>query len=162
MRWICGAWIALTLGLATAWADGRPDLKVEIEVAREVSKLDANGETKVELEPAAAVRAGEVLVYTLRYRNDGDGTATGATLDDPVPQGTVLIRESVVGEGAHITFSMDGQAFSEWPKVKSTTLDGKVQWVDAPASAVKHVRWRLAQAVPPGGEGRASFKVVVE
>jgi uncharacterized repeat protein (TIGR01451 family) len=160
LRWICTLTLALCCG--TAWADGRPDLKVQIGVEREVTVVDADGKTQVMREPVEKAEAGDVLVYTLRYHNVGEASAAGAVLSDPVPEGTVLIRSSVAGDNAEITFSTDGDTYSPWPQQERRAADGKVERVDAPTSSVRHVRWKLAQAVPPGAAGEASFKVIVQ
>jgi uncharacterized repeat protein (TIGR01451 family) len=144
-----------------AWANGKPSLRVTVDVAREVTKLGPDGRAEVELASAKEVRSGDVLVYTLRYENLGDGDARRAVLSDPVPVGTVLIRDSVVGAGTEITFSIDGETYDQWPRIQRRNDAGEIEWVEAPAAAVKHIRWKLAQAVPPGGSGSAVFKVVV-
>ena len=153
--------VALAMA-TTAAAAGNPNLNVTVDVVREVSNVAADGSAKVTLEPAAEARTGDVLVYTLRYENVGDGEARSAVLSDPIPTGTVLIRDSVVGSGTEISFSVDGKAYGEWPRIQRRNDDGELVWVDAPPSAVKHIRWKLAQNVPPGGSGSALFKVVVQ
>ena len=145
-----------------AAAAGNPNLNVTIDVAREVSKLGSDGIAKVTLEPAVEARAGDVLVYTLRYENVGDGEARSAVFSDPVPPGTVLVRDSVVGPGTEIRFSMDGKTYGEWPRIQRPNDAGELVWVDASPAAVKHIRWKLAATVPPGGSGSALFKVVVQ
>lgn len=154
------------LGLAgvaeTTWAQGRPNLVVEIQVEREVYVEDASGGVKATREQVQETRRDDVLVYTLRWKNQGDGVARGAVLSDPVPSGTVLLRGSLEGSPAQVTFSVDGENYSEWPQKKTTDGSGNETWTDVPESAVRHIRWRLAEAVPPGGAGETSFKVLVQ
>ena len=133
LQWLCTLTLALCCG--TAWADGRPDLKVQIGVEREVTVVDAEGKKQVMLEPVEKAKAGDVLVYTLRYHNVGEAPAAGAVLSDPVPEGTVLIRSSVAGDNAEITFSTDGETYSPWPQQERRAADGKLVW-----------RFRAAQA----------------
>ena len=161
-RWIVRLVCGLAVVSTTVWAAGKPNLSVQIEVAREVAEVALDGTARLALEPAAEARSGDILVYTLGYRNTGDAPARQAVLSDPVPEGTVLIRESVVGDGMEILYSRDGHTYGAWPRVQRRNADGAMEWVDAPASDVKHIRWKLAQAVPPGGSGYAVFKVVVQ
>jgi len=144
-----------------AWAQGRPNLVVEIEVQRVVEKPDGMGGIKTVMEPAQKTQSDDVLVYTLRWKNDGDGPAKGAVLSDPVPEGTTLLRGSLEA-AAEVTYSTDGEQYSKWPQKKVADALGKETWQDVPASSVRHIRLRLAEAVPPGGQGEASFKVLVQ
>ncbi len=157
-----GALAAVVTTASFAWGEGKPNLNVQVEVAREVETIALDGTPRVTLEPAREARRGDVLVYTLRYRNLGDAPARQAVLTDPVPEGTVVVRESVAGEGMEITFSRDGSAYGAWPREQRRNPDGTHTWVDAPPSEVKHIRWKLAHAVPPGGSGSATFKVIVQ
>ena len=162
LRALLGALAAVVAATSVAWGEGKPNLSVQVEVAREVETLALDGTPSVTLEPAREAGRGDVLVYTLRYHNLGDAPARQAVLTDPVPEGTVLVRDSVGGEGMEITFSRDGRTYGAWPREQRRNPDGTSTWVDAPASAVKHVRWKLAHAVPPGGSGSATFKVIVQ
>ena len=156
----------LILGLAgaasSAWAQGRPNLVVEIQVEREVYQPDTQGGTKATRQQVQETSRDDVLVYTLRWKNQGDGVARGAVLSDPIPSGTVLLRGSLEGAAAQVTYSVDGKNFSKWPQTKTADGNGTETWTDVPESDVRHIRWRLAEAVPPGGIGEASFKVLVQ
>ncbi len=156
----------LTLGLigagSAAWAQGRPNLVVEIQVEREVYQKDAQGSVKATREQVQETSRDDVLVYTLRWKNQGDGVARGAVLSDPIPSGTVLLRGSLEGAAAQVTYSIDGENFSEWPQKKTADGNGNEALTDVPESAVRHIRWRLAEAVLPGGVGETSFKVLVQ
>ena len=145
-----------------AWAQGRPNLTVEIRVERETYKEDGQGAVQAVREPVQETSRDDVLVYTLQWHNKGDGVARGAVLSDPIPAGTVFLRGSLEGVPAQVTYSTDGENYSEWPQQKVTDANGNETWVDVSESAVRHIRWRLAEAVPPGGVGETSFKVLVQ
>lgn len=159
-------WITVLLGLlgasAQTWAQGRPNLVVEVQVQRVVEKADGKGGIETVLEPAQKTQRDDVLVYRLRWKNTGDLAAKGAVLSDPVPEGTTLLRGSMEGAPAEVTYSIDGEDFSAWPQEKVADGKGNETWKDAPESSVRHIRLRLAEAVPPGGQGEASFKVLVQ
>jgi uncharacterized repeat protein (TIGR01451 family) len=154
--------LALVGVAASAWAQGRPNLVVEIRVEREIYGEDTQGRTKETRVEVQETSRDDVLVYTLHWKNQGDGVARGAVLSDPIPSGTALLRGSLEGAPAQVTYSVDGENYSEWPQTKSADVNGKETWTDVPESAVRHIRWRLAEAVPPGGSGEASFKVLVQ
>ena len=159
---VCLLMLTLTAAAAAGWAQERPNLAVEIRVEREVYKADAQGTLQTVREQVQETRRDDVLVYTLQWHNNGDGVARGTVLSDPIPAGTVLLRGSLEGVPAQVTYSIDGENYSEWPQHKVVDTNGKETWVDVPESAVRHIRWRLAEAVPPGGIGETSFKVLVQ
>ena len=159
---VCMLLLALTAAATDTWAQGRPNLTVEIRVEREVYKADAQGASQTVREQVQETRRDDVLVYTLQWHNKGDGVARGAVLSDPIPAGTVLLRGSLEGVPAQVTYSVDGENYSKWPQEKVADANGNETWVDVPESAVRHIRWGLAEAVPPGGIGETSFKVLVQ
>src|SRR5512138_3014573 len=139
-------WVALALGavasvvLATA---GSPRLEVNVRVEREVVKDDPSGRRIVHREPVGVASPGDTLVYTLEARNAGDGNAVGANLDDPIPQGTTLVLDSVDHAGAALSASLDGaRTWVAFPAtLERRAEDGTVTSVPAPAEAYTHLRW---------------------
>ena len=150
---VCMLVLVLASVGSEAWAQGRPNLAVEIRVERETYKEDGQGAVRAVREPVQETSRDDVLVYTLQWRNKGDGVARGAVLSDPIPAGTVLLRGSLEGVPAQVTYSTDGENYSTWPQQKVADANGNETWVDVSESAVRHIRWRLAEAVPPGGVG---------
>ena len=162
-KWKWGGVLVLAGGLSAAWATGQPKLDVNVQVEREVRQVDRAGKETVVRQPVGReAKPGDVLVYTLRYRNVGDGPAVAAVLSDPVPPGTVFVPGSLEAAGAQALFSTDGSDFSAWPRVRVARPDGRVEEVQAPAAAIRHIRLALREQVPPGGAGTASFKVIVQ
>lgn len=157
-------WAVLPLGMlvATAWAAGKPDLRVEVRVEREVREMGKDGVEHVVLQPAKDVHPGDVLVCTAQFRNAGDGPAVNAAVTQPVPDGTVLVPNSVEVSGAAIEYSMDGKTFGKWPQVARADAAGRPGTVDVAPAAVRHVRFVLREPMPVAGTGSASFKVVVQ
>lgn len=149
---------AATVALATA---GSPRLEVQVRVEREVVKDDPSGRRVVHREPVGVATPGDTLVYTLEARNAGDASAVGANLDDPIPEGTTLVVDSIDRAGASISASLDGA--KTWVAFPATLErradDGSVQRVPAPAEAYTHLRWSLPGAIAPGESRNVSFKV---
>ena len=92
----------LALLLATG-ASAKSQLSISMQAEKEVT---IDKETK--RVKADKVEPGVVIFYTLSYVNSGDEAATNAVLDDPIPKGTVYLAGSAYGEGAEVTFSIDG------------------------------------------------------
>ena len=139
-----------------------PELRVEIDVQREVREVNRKGEARLVRRPVGVTKPGDVLVYTLRYRNVGTGPAVGATLSDPIPDGTVLVPGSVEAAPAHVLYSLDGKTYSARPIVRRTNASGVEEEVDAPAELVRHIRVALPDELPAGSSGSTSFKVIVQ
>jgi len=137
-----------------------PRLTVSVDVEREIKRGDDGA---VEREPVDAARPGDVLVYTVRASNVGDADAIGARIEDPIPQGTVLIPDSVSSGTASPSASLDGgKTWTSFPAtVRETDEDGTERTVPAPADRYTHLRWALDGAIPPGESRDLSFKVRV-
>jgi uncharacterized repeat protein (TIGR01451 family) len=159
IRVVCAVAAAAALGPTVLAAT--PDVRVDVRVAREVVVEGPDGSRTVERRPVDVARPGEVLVYSVRARNVGNGPALGARLDDPVPPGTVLLPDSVETAGADLHASLDGgDSWAPFPVlVERTAEDGTVRRVPAPPEAYTHLRWVLVEPLGPGQEKNVSFKV---
>jgi uncharacterized repeat protein (TIGR01451 family) len=154
--------VCLVLGLMTpAWAAG-PNLEIVVRAQHEVRRTDAKGKQVVALEPLTATHPGETLVYSVEYRNTGDAPAVNAVLATPIPDGTTLVRGTTTAPGGDVHYSIDGKTWSAWPKTRAAGVAGAIAEVDVPPAAVRHMRVQLRDAVPVGGRGSASFKVIVK
>ena len=141
-----------------------PRVAVDIAVEREVTKTDADGRQTSYREPVDTAFPGDVLVYTLRAENTGDGPALNTRLEDPIPQGTVLIPDSVLLDGAEVLASLDdGSTWQPFPvRIDHAREDGTREKVPAPAEAYTNLRWVLAGNIDPGQRREVSFKVRIQ
>jgi len=146
---------------ATAALASTPRVQVEVRVEREIVRADASGRKVVERKPVDVARPGDVLVYTLQARNVGDGPAVDARLEDPIPQGTVLVIDSLEHGAAVPSASLDGGAtWQSFPAtVETHGEDGRVERVPAPPESYTHLRWTLPGALGPGEGKDVRFKV---
>lgn len=154
----------LALAASAAPAQELPKLRIDLQVERELLETTPAGEPVLRREPAEDVTAGDVLVYTLNIQNEGRGPAHRARVVDPVPAGTVLIPDSVAGNGAEVTYSIDGgESFAAYPITRKVTApDGRQQEVPVPVEEYTHVRWTLTETLDPGQVRTANFKVRVQ
>jgi uncharacterized repeat protein (TIGR01451 family) len=140
-----------------------PNVSITVEVERESVRTDDNGLPVVERTPVQIARPGEVLVYTVRAQNHGDTAAMRPRIQDPIPDGTVLLLEGF-DFGRHPNgASVDGgRTWQSFPaQVVETTADGAERSVPAPAEAYTHLRWVLDGELGPGEARDVSFKVRV-
>jgi uncharacterized repeat protein (TIGR01451 family) len=152
---------ALALAASLA-ASAAPRITLSIEQAKEVAEVKG-GARSVRLVPAKEASPGEVVEYTLHYKNEGDEPATSANIDDPIPKGSSYLAGTAAGEGTEITFSTDGgKTFA--PAVKLTYevrgAGGQVERRTATPGDYTHVRWTV-KSIPPGQGGKVTFRVRV-
>jgi len=155
-----GAIAATALWTAAAFAT-TPKVEVTIQAHKEVVRADTSGKKTVELKPADEAATGDVLVYTLRATNTGSGPAVGTRIEDPIPNGTVLVVDSVAKDGARIEASLDGgKSWQAFPvTITRKGASGADETVPAPADSYTTLRWTLNAPLQPGDGQDVSFKV---
>ncbi|HJQ97428.1 MAG TPA: hypothetical protein VJ826_03885 [Candidatus Polarisedimenticolaceae bacterium] len=153
--------LAMSLGLAALASANTPTVEVAVVAHKEVVTVDAHGKQAVTLVPATEGKAGDTIVYTLRAKNAGTGTAVDPRIEDPIPAGTVLVVDSVKHDGYRIEASLDGgstwQAFPA--QVTRKNASGAIETVAAPAESYTTLRWVLNGPLQPGDGKDVSFKV---
>lgn len=149
--------------LAAGWSLAGPKVAVTIGVEREIVRTTEDGESEVALEPIEVAYPDDVLVYTLVARNTGDGPALSPRIEDPIPEGTELVLDSVETAGTVPSASLDGgRSWQSFP-ARVETVDESGQAVDAPApaGAYTHLRWIFREPIAPGESREVRFKVRV-
>lgn len=157
--------IVLTLIMALtpvkAQAAEKPNLSLKLSAQKEVVVKDEKGKTRTEWREVKSFEPGEVLKYTLSYKNEGKIEAHAPVIVDPIPANTTYVAGSAEGKNAEITFSLDGKSFQVPPLLKYTVkaVGTTEQEFSATPEMYSHIRWILTKPVPPGGSGSVSFKV---
>jgi len=148
--------------LAATAAIAAPRVEIAISQAKEVVQVKGD-KRESRFVPAKEVTAGDVVEYTLAYKNTGDQPARDAVIDDPIPKGTSYLGASAAGEGAEITFSADGgKTFA--PAARLTWQvrlpSGQTETRSATPSDYTHIRWTVRE-IAPGAAGHVTFRVRV-
>lgn len=148
---------------ARAQGGEKPELVLTLSAQKEVVGKGPDGKSKTEWQDVKTGNPGDVIRYTIAYRNGGKSDARDAVIVDPVPKGTTYIPGSAAGEGAQITFSLDGKTFQAPPQLKYKVRqpDGSEASLVASPDMYTHIRWTFLKPVPPEGKGAVSFKVKV-
>ena len=155
--------LLLALLLVPSLALAQPRINLDMTAEKQVTIVE-NGQRRTEMVPAEEVVSGEIIRYTIHYRNDGDQAATNVEINNQVPEGTTFIPGSAAGEGAEITFSIDGGKSFKQPSLLTyevTLPDGQQERRVASPEQYNAVRWEVA-AIPPGGSGQVSYQVRVQ
>ena len=146
---------------AALWAQSaeKPSISLKIEAEKiVVKKVDGKEvETKV---PATEVEVGDVLVYTLTYKNEGKTPAMNVGIVDPIPEATIYEFGSVEGKGTEITFSINGgQGYRSFPiTYTKATPDGGKEQVEASADMYTHIKWFIKGPIAPGESGVLTYR----
>lgn len=129
----------------------------EIEIVEKGVKLKKIG-------PPEKVVPGDEVIYTVTYTNKTGKPADNVSVTNPVPAHTRYRDGSAAGEGATITFSVDGgKSFAASDKLTVAIKDKGGNDIVRPAVAADytHIRWQLKQSVAPGQSGTVRFRAVV-
>lgn len=155
--------LTLTVILTATVALAKPQVTIAIQTEKEVTTLQ-NGQKTTKRVAATNAAPGEILFYTLTYANAGNESATSAVVDNPIPTGTVYLPGSATGQGADISFSIDGGKTFKKPSLLTYEVklpSGKLDQRVASPEEYTHVRWTIT-TIPAGGNGKLGFQVKVK
>lgn len=152
MKPLFGIILFAAWALAAASGPGRPGVLV---TRAWLVPVEDSG--RLEVVPGARPAEASEILYTIRFRYDGEVAAEGLEIVQRVPAGTRYVAGSATGPGAVVTFSVDdGQVFDLPGALGVPGADGE----DRPATAddYTHLRWLLPGRFPPGTGGVLSFR----
>jgi len=154
--------LTLAMMMLPAYAMAAPDVKIDI-TAEKVVLVEKSGKKVEQRIIASEVLPGDVLVYTLTYKNVGDEAAKDIKVNNPIPKDTAYVLDSAYGPGAKITFSVDGgKTFNEPSLLRyEVGVKGKVEKREASPEQYTDIRWAVEE-VGVGKSGVASFRVRVQ
>lgn len=150
------------LPLLSTAAQAKPDLQMNMVAEKEVTVTEA-GKKIVKRVSAQVSAPGDVLIYTLNYKNVGDEKATAVNVDNPLPAGMKYLAESANGANTQISFSVDGGKSFAKPEqlVVEKVKAGKKVKAKADVVDYTNIRWVIGE-VQPGQAGQLGFRTVVE
>jgi uncharacterized repeat protein (TIGR01451 family) len=155
MRYLVSTLAALALALpavpAAAQRASAPSPNGEALVISASNRSAAADAARGAARRDSAVRAGDVLRYTLTFRNIVNRPIRGVKLENPIPAGLQFVVGSAKStrEDAKVEFSADGgKTFSPAPS-ESVVVDGLTVVRPIPAERFTHVRWVVDGWVQP-------------
>lgn len=153
--------LGLSLGSAAQAAPEAASMQLKTEAFREVEVTGKTGKKEKQLQAITRAVPGQEVVYVIAYRNAGAKPADSVVVNNPVPKGLVYLAGSAQGAGARADVSVDGgKRYGALETLTVTGADGKSR--AARAEDVTHVRWTLAAALKPGGEGKVTYRAVLK
>lgn len=149
------AWSALALAA--------PQVSLTVTAEKEVEVTGADGKTVRQRVAADTAEPGDLLFYTIEYRNSGDEPARNVKLDNPVPDGAAYIADSAFADNAEILFSVDGEVFKKPGSLtyEIKAADGKTESRKADAEQYRAIRWVVSE-IAAGAGGKAGFAVRIQ
>jgi len=157
--------LCLVMGLgfpaiASARAEeGHIGLRSVAEMEQEI--VNEKGEVEVVRVTAQKVLPGAEVIFTTFYENISSEKADDVIITNPVPEHMNYQGGSAAGEGAAITFSVDGGNSYDRPEnLKVKDADGKERVAEP--SEYTHIRWTLERSVLPGEGGEVVFRAILQ
>lgn len=148
------------IGAASAGPAANP-VVLQMESAMEQDYTDDKGKPAKRLVPVTRVIPGDEVVYTIRFTNDGAQPATNVVISNPIPPQLTYKAGSALGAGTVIEFSVDdGRTWGPASDLRVRDANGQ----DRPATPADytHIRWRMANAVPPGQTGFVRYRAILK
>ena len=141
---------------ATAALAQEGKVQLQTVVAKEQRTIDDTGEVSIELVDAEEIVPGDVVLYTVTYRNVSDQSVENITVTNPIPPQLTYVPDSSFSPGADVQYSVDGGA--TWGDLAELVVaDGDARRA-ATADDLTHIRWRLSGELAPGTQGFARFR----
>lgn len=140
---------------SAALAQSQVALSSQVLVER--TSTDANGQQRTQLEAPGVVTPGDRLMFVLSYHNNAASPATDFVVTNPIPESVGFAGAVSAGS----VLSVDGgRSWGALEALAVRNADGSSR--AATMADVTHIRWRIAQPIPAGGDGELRFRGVVK
>jgi len=150
--------LCLAASVGCCWALGsraaaNPGLEVTIVAERLIA---SEADQSIAFAPAANMRLGEQIYYTLRVRNVSEQPIANAIIEHPIPRNTRYVG-AAQGPAASISVSVDGgKNYGELRQLVMSTSPGATR--RAAAEDCTHLRFRLRYPLLPGATALLRFR----
>lgn len=142
-----------------AQAQGQIQLQTVIEM--EMETVNAAGQKESYRIPVDTAAPGSHLIYTIHYKNAGPEQATNAVITTPLSAKILYQEGSAQGEGASITFSIDGGR-TYHPPALLFIVDASGRQFPAQPKDYSHIRWTFESPLAPGAKGMVSYRAILK
>ena len=154
---------ALLFAHGSAWAADAP--AVDLKITSKVDKLVINekGERSVVAVDTkdANVIPGDVVTFTVTYRNIGKADVSDIVIQNPIPKEMMYRHASATGEASEATFSVDGGKSFDLPE-RLFIKDAQGNTKQANVEDYTNVRWIVKKTLKPGADGTVSYKALLK
>lgn len=148
------------LGAGGTFAAPPPAIQSTTVLQKVFVTTGADGVQKKQIGPADKVLPGDELVYSFPTHNVGKQPATAVVITNAVPQHMQYVAGSAVGEGAEISFSIDGG--KTWGKPEELLIrNANGTSMLAQAKDYTNIRWVIKE-IAPGATAVVSYHAVLQ
>jgi uncharacterized repeat protein (TIGR01451 family) len=155
--------VLVALCIIPCLAVAKPLIAISVKAEMDVVVKEA-GKSVTKRIVAKDVVPGDVIFYTVTYRNNGDEKATNAVIDNPISKATRYVDGSAYGENEGITFSIDkGKTYNKPTMLfyQITDKQGKTVKKIASPDVYTNIRW-VIPVIEAGKQGTVGFKAIVK
>jgi uncharacterized repeat protein (TIGR01451 family) len=122
------------------------------DVMKETVTRDAAGHVVNALTPPVKITPGDHVVYVVTYKNGAAKPATGVVVTNPIPAN---LEYAGSDDTPAPLVSVDNKVFAPLSQLKARHSGAQAAATPADVTAVQ---WVIADAVPPGGEAKMTFR----
>ncbi len=154
--------LSLAAALLSAPAFAAPKMSVDMKAEKDVVVVEKGKQVKKRVD-ATSQAAGEVVIYTIRYSNAGDESASNVQLDNRIPAETSYVGGSAKGMVPAVFSADGGKTYGAPEQLTREAVDanGKKKTVAVEPEKYTDIRWVLPQ-VKAGESGQVSYEVRVK
>jgi uncharacterized repeat protein (TIGR01451 family) len=145
--------------VAAARAQGEIKLTPAAYVEKEI--IDKDGKKQIRKASVENVTPGTEVVFTTCYQNISNYTVQDTVITNPIPKEVIFQEGSARGDGADITYSIDGGKTYDMP-VNLFVLDRSGRKFAARPQDYTHIRWTVSRSLPSGAKGEVSFRAILK
>jgi uncharacterized repeat protein (TIGR01451 family) len=135
-------------------------LNVQTVVEKAAAVVNRDGQPRTELGALEAAVPGDELIYTVIFTNISGESADNVQVTHPIPEALRYVRDSAVGPGTDICYSIDqGASFGAADVLMVQLADGGQR--PAKPDDYTHIRWILEDSLEAGARGFARYRAIV-
>ncbi len=150
-------YIAIVTMPVSVFAQEKGAIRFSNQAFKEVVTVDKKGARKTTyVEPKTAI-PGDVILYSIMFKNISDKPVSNIVINDPLPNNSVYITDSATGKNTKISYSIDGGKNYGNPKDLIVKDKSGKSWVAKPEEYT-HIRWVYIKPLKPGKKSDVSFK----
>ncbi len=151
---------AVSAAPASKAAAATPSIEISTVMQKVFTTTDAKGAQHKQAGPVDKVVPGDELVYSFPTHNVGKQPATDVVVTNKVPEHMTYVPGSADGQGAEVSFSIDGG--KTWGKPEELTVHAdNGTTMTAQAKDYTNIRWVIKQ-VAAGDTVVVSYHAVLQ
>ncbi|MBA3581847.1 MAG: hypothetical protein H0W44_05260 [Gammaproteobacteria bacterium] len=135
-------------------------IQLKNEAFKEI-KVNEKGKEVIKLVPPGVALPKDEIFYITTFKNISNKALSDIVITNPIPNNSVYKKDSAVGAGTVIEYSVDGGKRYDKPEnLKVKDGDGKLR--AATIEDYTDIRWRYTNELKPQQEANVTFRTLVK